>query len=58
MYLNKTIQKIFLKKAKMDAIFFIRETMMGSGWYAAKGMLSGKNEKHAQKIKVKCHQHS
>jgi len=34
------------------------ENMMRSGWYAGEGMLSGKNEKHAQKIKVKCHQHS
>lgn len=32
--------------------------MMRSRWYAGKGMLSGKNEKHAQKIKAECHQHS
>lgn len=34
------------------------ESMMRSRWYAGKGMLSGKNEKHAQKIKAECHQHS
>lgn len=34
----------------LDKIFIEDKLRIRSGWYAGKGMLSGKNKKHVQKM--------